>query len=47
MRYSIMLQVVGIITLSLVGAAALFAWLQSRPFPEPEVTKSSVSGHTY
>jgi hypothetical protein len=33
MRYSIMLQVVGIITFMLVGAGALFAWLQSRPAP--------------
>ncbi|MFM2313655.1 MAG: hypothetical protein RLZZ04_2931 [Cyanobacteriota bacterium] len=30
MRYSIMLQVVGIITLILVGTAGLFAWLQNR-----------------
>jgi hypothetical protein len=30
MRYSIMLQVVGIITLILVVAAGLFAWLQNR-----------------
>lgn len=33
MRYSIMLQIVGIITLILLGTAALFAWLQSRPTP--------------
>jgi hypothetical protein len=33
MRYSIMLQVVGIITFMLVGAGALFGWLQSRPAP--------------
>jgi hypothetical protein len=31
MRYSIMLQLVGFLTLILVGGAALFAWLQSRP----------------
>jgi hypothetical protein len=30
MRYSIMLQLVGIITLILVGTAGLFAWLQNR-----------------
>ena len=30
MRYSIMLQVVGIITLIFVGTAGLFAWLQNR-----------------
>jgi hypothetical protein len=33
MRYSIMLQVVGIITLILVGTAGLFAWLQNREVP--------------
>lgn len=31
MRYSIMLQLVGFLVLILVGGAALFAWLQSRP----------------
>lgn len=31
MRYSIMLQLVAGITLVLVGAAALFAWIQNRP----------------
>lgn len=31
MRYSIMLQVVGIITLILLGSGSLFAWLQNRP----------------
>lgn len=31
MRYSIMLQVVSLITLTLMGAGALFAWLQTRP----------------
>jgi hypothetical protein len=36
MRYSIMLQLVGIITLILVGTAGLFAWLQNR-----EVSPSS------
>jgi hypothetical protein len=36
MRYSIMLQLVGFLTLTLVGGAALFAWLQSRPLPEQE-----------
>ena len=33
MRYSIMLQIVGIITLILVGTAGLFAWLQNRNSP--------------
>lgn len=37
MRYSIMLQVVGIITLILVGTAGLFAWLQNREVPPSEV----------
>lgn len=31
MRYSIMLQLVSFLVLVLVGGAALFAWLQSRP----------------
>jgi hypothetical protein len=30
MRYSIMLQLVAGITLMLLGAAALFAWIQNR-----------------
>jgi hypothetical protein len=33
MRYSIMLQLVTGTTLILVGAAALFAWLQNRTEP--------------
>jgi hypothetical protein len=39
MRYSIMLQLVTGITLILVGGAALFAWIQSRPNPIQEVTE--------
>ncbi|MFB2977211.1 hypothetical protein [Microseira sp. BLCC-F43] len=39
MRYSIMLQLVTGITLVLVGAAALFAWIQNRPNPTPETRK--------
>lgn len=31
MRYSIMLQLVTVITLILLGTAALFAWIQNRP----------------
>lgn len=31
MRYNIMLQLVGLITLILFGTAAFFAWLQNRP----------------
>lgn len=42
MRYSIMLQIVGIITLMLLGAAALFAWLQHRPTPTQTTTESRV-----
>lgn len=34
MRYSIMLQLVTGITTILVGTAALFAWLQTRPTPQ-------------
>ncbi len=34
MRYSIMLQLVGFLVLLLLGGAALFAWLQSRPEAE-------------
>ena len=33
MRYNIMLQLVVCTTLILVGAAALFAWIQTRPDP--------------
>ena len=40
MRYSIMLQVVGIITFILVSTAALFAWLQNRDIPQPETLGS-------
>lgn len=39
MRYSIMLQVVGIITLILVGTAGLFAWLQNRDSPSESESK--------
>jgi hypothetical protein len=45
MRYSIMLQLVGIITLILVGTAGLFAWLQNRevsPSSEVRSQKSEV-----
>ena len=42
MRYSIMLQVVGIITLILVGTAGLFAWLQNRDAP-PELDSKRVT----
>lgn len=30
MRYVIMVQIVGVITLLLLGASAMFAWLQNR-----------------
>lgn len=33
MRYSIMLQLVAATTIVLLGAAALFAWLQNRTEP--------------
>lgn len=36
MRYSIMLQLVTLMTLILVGAAALFGWLQRRPGAKPQ-----------
>lgn len=36
MRYSIMLQLVTLITLVLVSAAAMFSWLQSRSLLVPE-----------
>jgi hypothetical protein len=44
MRYSIMLQLVGIITLILVGAACLFAWLQNRE-TLPSKLESQVLGN--
>ncbi len=37
MRYSIMLQLVGLMTLVLLTTAALFAWLQNRSVPSPNV----------
>jgi hypothetical protein len=40
MRYSIMLQVVALITFIFLGTAALFAWLQYRPTPEETSLKS-------
>jgi hypothetical protein len=43
MRYSIMLQLVTGITLVLVGAAALFAWIQNRPNPTLEETRNGSS----
>lgn len=36
-----MLQLVGIIILTLVGAAALFGWVQSRPIPQ-KITEDNV-----
>lgn len=33
MRYSIMLQIVAVMTLILLGSAALFAWIQNRTEP--------------
>lgn len=44
MRYSIMLQLVSVITLILLGTAALFAWLQSRREPfEHDSNRSALS----
>lgn len=40
MRYSIMLQIVAIITVILLGAAGLFAWLQNRPGPSQQTTEA-------
>lgn len=34
MRYVIMIQVVSIVTLILLGASAMFAWLQNRTLQE-------------
>lgn len=34
MRYIIMIQIVSIITMMLLGASAMFAWLQNRTFQE-------------
>ncbi len=45
MRYSIMLQVVGIITLILVGTAALFAWLQNREIAPTEIESKRSDNH--
>jgi flagellar basal body-associated protein FliL len=40
MRYSLMLQIVTVITVTLISSAALFAWMQNRP---PETTDSKES----
>ncbi len=45
MRYSIMLQVVGIITLILLGTAGLFAWLQNREVPPSELESKQANNH--
>ena len=45
MRYSIMLQVVGIITLILVSTAGLFAWLQNREIPPTESESNQLNNH--
>ncbi|MGF1590155.1 MAG: hypothetical protein ACFCU7_13090 [Pleurocapsa sp.] len=45
MRYSIMLQMVGIITLILVGTAGLFAWLQNRDIPSTELETKRSGNH--
>ncbi|AFY83959.1 hypothetical protein [Oscillatoria acuminata] len=42
MRYSIMLQIVAIITVILLANAALFAWLQNRPGPSQQTTEGWV-----
>lgn len=43
MRYSIMLQLVAIVTVIFLGTAALFAWLQYRPTTEENRLQSSNS----
>ena len=45
MRYSIMLQVVGIITLILVGTAGLFAWLQNRQIAPSEIESKRLNDY--
>jgi hypothetical protein len=40
MRYNLMLQLIGLITVIFVGVAALVAWVQNRP---PAETKPPVS----
>ncbi|BAU64934.1 hypothetical protein STA3757_23120 [Stanieria sp. NIES-3757] len=42
MRYSIMLQIVGIITFTLVSTAALFAWLQNRDIGQPKTLEKEI-----
>ncbi|MBF2048691.1 hypothetical protein HJG54_29720 [Leptolyngbya sp. NK1-12] len=37
-----MLQLVGLITLVLLGAATFFAWLQNRPTSNPDITELEV-----
>ncbi|MFB2876783.1 hypothetical protein [Floridanema aerugineum] len=42
MRYAIMLQIVGIITIILLGTAGLFAWLQQRPTQPQNSAESTI-----
>ncbi|GEM_PF-1224723 len=46
MRYSIMVQLVAGVTLILLGTAALFAWIQTRPEPV-ELRGDTVSSHSH
>jgi flagellar basal body-associated protein FliL len=47
MRYSIMLQIVTFLTMILVGAAALFAWIQNRPNSPQSVNESRDEKSSY
>jgi hypothetical protein len=43
MRYSIMLQLVGLMTLILLGTATFFAWLQNRSVPNQNSESKVIS----
>lgn len=44
MRYSIMLQIVVGTTLILIGAAAFFGWLQTRPYETLQTREQGSDG---
>ncbi|MBW4656043.1 MAG: hypothetical protein KME20_23845 [Kaiparowitsia implicata GSE-PSE-MK54-09C] len=43
MRYSIMLQLVLMVTVVMVATSAMFAWLQSRPSDAPDEPAEQMS----
>jgi len=46
MRYSLMLQIVTVITVTLISGAALFARMQNRPSETPDSEESKSLGYS-